>query len=530
MNDRLFHDQELGRDKQATTLGSVEDVVEQRIISFDGDNLLAILTTSDHLYLSLPSICTALGLNIRGQLQRVQRAYELATGLSRLSLKTRGGIQQVNCLRLDKIRPWLDGVQKRGLGSTVYNKIAYYQGEVVQAVTRAFSLSDQEGTLRQASLLFIGQVAQNNQEFDGPALSISEFASEIDQQELRTTLTTIPYINSTAALITTNFQEDRAIREATLARKVDWQEDPEFRRMRYIASNHLHVYLGGPEHPLSLPEALQRIRALGETTILTARILLGLWNIRRCKNQLTKDGSAAIRVDEVLEWRGVQKHSRVYPGLEKRFTDGYQWKHKQRVQQDVKLLEQCYLRGQHLVIVRGRVRRFLIDGPYLRVTLVKETANGEDGELVGYFIAPGAWINSYEEHGNLFFAEIDRRIFLLHPHNDQIALRIALYLTERWRQHVKTGTYDQPITMRDLLEASMVAIDEKHLTTRFAPRVEAALCRLTEQGITGETVLLTTIDRNQAHWGKTWLASQWKILPPHELMQQMHAPLAISQP
>src|SRR5262249_52455100 len=148
---------------------------------------------------------------------------------------------------------------------------------------------------RQASLPFIGQVAQKNQEFDELSLYVSEFGSEInDQQELRTVLTNVPHISSTAALITTNFQEDRAIREATLARKVDWEEDPEFRRMRYIASNHLHVYLGDPEHPLSLSEALQRIRALGETTILTARILLGLWNIRRCENQLTKDGSAAI--------------------------------------------------------------------------------------------------------------------------------------------------------------------------------------------------------------------------------------------
>lgn len=530
MNDPVSYDQKQLRDKEIATLDSTEDVVEQRIVSFGGDNLLAILTTSDHLYLSLPSICTVLSLNIRGQLQRIQRTYELTTGLRQLSLKTRGGMQRVNCFRLDKICLWLDGVQKRGLDSTVYNKIARCQAEVVQAVTRAFSVSDQRVTSRQVSLPFIGQVAQNHQELDEPSLTTSEFVCEIDQQELRAVLTNVPHISSTAALITTNFQEDRAIREATLARNVDWEEEPEFRRMRYIASNHLHVYLGDPEHPLSLSEALQRIRALGETTILTARILLGLWNIRRCENQLTKDGSAAIRVDEILEWRGVQKHSRVYPGLEKRFTDGYQWKHKQRVQQDVKLLEQCYLRGHHIVIVRGRVRRFLIDGPYLRVTSVKETANGEDGELVGYFIAPGAWINSYEEHGNLFFAEIDRRIFLLHPHNDQIALRIALYLTERWRQHVKTGAYDQPITMRDLLEASMVAIDEKHLTTRFAPRVEVALCKLIEQGITGETIPLTTIDRNQAHWGKTWLASQWKILPPRELMQRMRTPLAISEP
>ncbi len=302
--------------------------------------------------------------------------------------------------------------------------------------------------------------------------------------------------------------------------------------MRYIASNALHIYLGDPEHPLSLAEALQRIRSLGETTILTARILLGLWNIRRSENQLTKEGSAAIRIDEILEWRGVEKHSRVaYPGSEKRFTDGYQWKHKQQVHQDIKLLEQCYLRGHHSVQVHGKIRRFLIDGPYLRVTSVKETTNIEEGEPVGYFIAPGGWINTYEEHGNLFFAEIDRRIFQLHPQNDQIALRLALYLTEYWRQHARAGTFQHPILMRDLLVASMVAIDERHLTTRFAPRVEAALQRLTEQGIVGTARIQSYLDRNQPQWGKDWLAASWSITPPREPLQRTLAvELAVTPP
>src|SRR5216684_2192845 len=46
----------------------------------------------------------------------------------------------------------------------------------------------------------------------------------------------------------------------------------------YIA---LEVYLGTREHPLELPQALKHIRLLSESTILTARIVLGLWNMRR---------------------------------------------------------------------------------------------------------------------------------------------------------------------------------------------------------------------------------------------------------
>src|ERR1019366_3814813 len=44
----------------------------------------------------------------------------------------------------------------------------------------------------------------------------------------------------------------------------------------------LHVYLGDPDYPLSMTETREIIRELGESTVLTARIILGLWNIQRC--------------------------------------------------------------------------------------------------------------------------------------------------------------------------------------------------------------------------------------------------------
>ncbi len=498
----------------------VEDVVAQRIISYQGDQLLTVLTARNTIYLSIPTMCVALGINARGQLQRIQRTSELAEGLCQFPLKTRGGKQRVNCLLLSKVSSWLSSLQLQSLSSESQSKIGHYQAEIVQVVTQSFlTMLTQEGVPPSPTPLPFSDVMLVEQGINESPLVISEIPLDGEQQELRSLFTSIPYISSTTMLTTTSFQEDRAIREATLAHKAGWEEEPEFKRMRYIASNQLHVYVGDPDNPLGISEALQRIRALGESTILTARILLGLWNIRRCDNQLAKDGSAAIRVDEILEWRGVQKHTRVYAGSEKRFTDGYQWKHKQQVHQDVKLLEQCYLRGRHAVIVKGRVRRFLIDGPYLRVTSVKETTQIEEGEPVGYFIAPGAWINTYEEHGNVFFAEIDRRVFQLNPQNDQIALRIALYLTEYWRQHARTGDYNRPLMMRDLLVASMVSIDEGHLTTRFAPRVEAALRKLVDQGVVGECRPLSEPDTSKAHWGKEWLEVHWCILPPYELMQ-----------
>lgn len=272
---------------------------------------------------------------------------------------------------------------------------------------------------------------------------------------------------------------------------------------------------GDPEHPLEKDEIEHYIHQLDESTVLTARILLGIWNIRRSEQQLAKDGSAAIRIDDILEWRGVQKHQRLlYEGAPSYTTDGYQWKHKQEVHKDIKLLELFHLRGQHAITIKGKSWQFVIDGPYLRVTSVKEKMGPVEEDPIGYFIAPGAWINTYEEHGNVVLVEIDRRIFQLNPQNDQLALRIALYLTEHWRLHFTTGHYADPMVMQELLKASMIPIDRSNLTSRFIPRVEAALQKLCTQGIIGSADQLTPVDRTQSRWGKEWLSSHWRIMPP----------------
>src|SRR5258708_6478671 len=107
MDDNLFDDQErLGNEPFAPF--ETEMVSEQHHISFDGDELLLVLLPP-HLYFSLPSLCMALAINTRGQLQRIQRTPELEIGLRQLPLRTRGGTQRINCLLLEKIAPWLAG-------------------------------------------------------------------------------------------------------------------------------------------------------------------------------------------------------------------------------------------------------------------------------------------------------------------------------------------------------------------------------------------------------------------------------------
>jgi len=388
-------------------------------------------------------------------------------------------------------------------------------------------LSDQRATVAEeaeselAGLLdqTIAEITEGMSEEEAEAYLASLFeGGEVGSEQLLFAHV-IPEVTESMAV--TNYRPDQAMREASLAQKDQWKPT-ESGEMAYLASNALEVYLGTREHPLELPQALKHIRLLSESTILTARIVLGLWNTRRNNARVSKNGSVAILLDEILQWQGLQKHSRMaHPGTEttKRYTDGYRTEHKQRVIQDLALLASCNVRGACTITVRGKATPIEVDGPYLRYSTVSRKTGPEEKSIIGFLISPGDWITTYEQHHNYYLAEVDSRIFTLNPQNDRYALRLALYLTERWREQAREGGFSTPIAMADLLAASMIAVDERHLTVRFAPGIEKALDQLEAMGVIGRHLCLSTIDRTQARWGKEWLTSRWEILPPLDLLR-----------
>jgi hypothetical protein len=323
-----------------------------------------------------------------------------------------------------------------------------------------------------------------------------------------------------SSMAVTNYRPDQAMREASLAQKDQWKPGIGG-ELLYLASNTLEVYLGTRERPLELPQALKQIRQLSESTVLTGRILLGLWNIRRYNHRVSKNGSVAVLLEEILQWQGIQKHSRVaHPGTTKRYTDGYRTEQKQRVIQDLVLLASCNVRGTCTITVKGKSAAIEVDGPYMRYSVVSRKTGPGEKSIIGFLVSPGDWISTYEQHHHQYLAEVDSQIFKLNPQNDRYALRLALYLTERWREQAQEGNFSTPITMADLLAASMIAVDERHLTVRFIPRIEAALAQLEAMGVIGKHVCLTPINTTQARWGKEWLASRWEILPPLQLIRE----------
>jgi hypothetical protein len=400
--------------------------------------------------------------------------------------------QQMNLIASDEREPL---VTHEGEGeSDISNLLDYTLGELTDYMT------EEEATEYLASILRDGggEIENENMLFENVIPVLSE------------------------NLKTTNYRPDQAVREASLAQKNMWR--PGDGEISYLASNTLEVYLGTLERPLEIPQALKQIRQLSESTVLTARIVLGLWNIRRHNDRVSKNGSVAVLLEEILQWQGVQKHTRIaHPGTNKRYTDGYRTEQKQRVLQDLALLASCNVRGNCTILVKGKSVAIQVDGPYMRYSVVSRKTKQDEKIIIGFLVSPGDWISTYEQHQNYYLAEVDSQIFKLNPQNDRYALRLSLYLTERWREQAKQGDFSTPIIMSELLAASMIEVDERHMTSRFIPRIEASLEKLEKMGIVGKHICLSDIDRNQARWSKEWLASRWEILPPLKLIQEYQA-------
>ncbi len=347
-------------------------------------------------------------------------------------------------------------------------------------------------------------------------------ASDPENAEDLARLARINESNSATHLLMGNFAEDEAVRKAAF-RATDgksWREDQGL--MRYDHRS-LGVYLGDPHHPMPLEEAQAKLREIRESAVLTMRIGMGLWNLRRYSQELAKNGAVAITATEILAWRGVKKHERLaHPGTtstEKR-TDGWDSREVDDVHRDLTLAEMFYLHGSHRVKVKGRYETLTVTSRYITVSPIRQK-NLWGEELVGFYFSPGDWINAYDDKGVYFLTPADRRIFHLNPQNEQHEVRIALYLVERWRKQANDRAYSDPITMSELLAESVIPINEKNLTNRFAPRIESALVHLQQVGIIGEATCLTPVDKGKARWGKDWLAARWRITPPQDTLNAL---------
>lgn len=115
-------------------------VIEQRDVQFYGDDLTAARLSDGHIYASVRHMCDALGLNMRGQVQRIRRNGVLADGEGACILHTPGGPQTAVMLRTDLVALWLAGISTRSIkDDETRAKLERFQRRAAAVLHEAFT-------------------------------------------------------------------------------------------------------------------------------------------------------------------------------------------------------------------------------------------------------------------------------------------------------------------------------------------------------------------------------------------------------
>lgn len=117
---------------------AAEQAIEQRPIPFMSDELAAARTAEGAIYVTVPGMCRALGLNTQAQYRRMARTPSLAKGLRSIPLDTGSGVKSTYCLRVDRVALWLAGMETSRIKPAYRAKIEAYQDELAPVAMAVF--------------------------------------------------------------------------------------------------------------------------------------------------------------------------------------------------------------------------------------------------------------------------------------------------------------------------------------------------------------------------------------------------------
>jgi hypothetical protein len=119
---------------------SVElEPVEQKTVIFYGDELVAVRTNDNHVYVSVRHLCDALGLDRPSQVRRIKRNEVLADGYQGdVKIESPGGAQPAGVLRVDLVPLWLTGIRIKAVRPELQDRLGKYQREAAKVLWEAF--------------------------------------------------------------------------------------------------------------------------------------------------------------------------------------------------------------------------------------------------------------------------------------------------------------------------------------------------------------------------------------------------------
>lgn len=115
-----------------------DDTLMARSVRFYDDTLVAVQQPDGTIYVHFARLCDNLGLSRPSAARRVQQHEVLQDGFVTLRVVTDGGVQAVQCLRVDLVPLWLAAISARRVKPELRVKVVRYQREAAQVLWQAF--------------------------------------------------------------------------------------------------------------------------------------------------------------------------------------------------------------------------------------------------------------------------------------------------------------------------------------------------------------------------------------------------------
>ena len=115
-----------------------DDALAAHSVAFYDDTLVAVQQPDGTIYVHFARLCENLGLSRPSAARRVQQHEVLQDGFVTLRVATDGGVQAVQCLRVDLVPLWLAAISARRVKPELRVKVVRYQREAAQVLWQAF--------------------------------------------------------------------------------------------------------------------------------------------------------------------------------------------------------------------------------------------------------------------------------------------------------------------------------------------------------------------------------------------------------
>lgn len=151
--------------------------LEFKFVKFNGVDLLAVKGSDNKIYTSVKKICENLGIDLTGQLKKLQSNEFFRGAIEKIAIPSNSGIQDVSCINIDFLPLWLAGIHINKVSETIKPYLLEFQLKAKDILAKAFI--NPELTPSQP------QNHQIPQSFSEALLLAGKLAQEVEEKEKR---------------------------------------------------------------------------------------------------------------------------------------------------------------------------------------------------------------------------------------------------------------------------------------------------------------------------------------------------------